>query len=150
MVTQKIIDDFLAGRRFAVVGVSARKRGFGYAVFHDLKKKGYEIFPVNPNAASIDGETCYPDLHSLPAGVDGIVLVVPPEQTERVVRDAARAGITRVWMQQGAESNEAIAFCEQNGMAVVHGECIMMFAPHAAFPHKVHKWIKGVAGKLPE
>jgi uncharacterized protein len=150
MMTQKVIDAFLAGRRFAIVGVSAKKRGFGYAVYQDLGKKGYDVLPVNPNASIIDGDTCYPDLYSLPGKVDGIVLVVPPDQTERVVKEAAEVGIKRVWMQQGAESDEAIAYCKQKGIDVVHGECIMMFAPAAAFPHRMHKWVKGITGRLPE
>jgi len=75
-------------------------------------------------------------------------VVVPPAQTERVVREAAEVGIQRVWLQQGAESATAIKYCQDQGMSVVHGECILMFAaPTGA--HKLHRWIWKLFGKLP-
>ena len=74
---------------------------------------------------------------------------MPPAQTEKVVRDAAAAGIRRAWMQQGSESESAIRLCEENGVSVVHGECILMFAEPAAFYHRGHRWMWGVLGKLP-
>lgn len=150
MNTQAAINEFLRNKTLAVVGVSSKRRGFGYTVYHDLKGKGYTVYPVNPNANAIDGNLCYPDVRRLPEKVDGIVLVIPPGQTEQVVAEVAEAGIKRVWMQQGAESDAAIGFCEERGISVVHGECIMMFATPAAFPHRVHRWVRGVVGKLPE
>jgi predicted CoA-binding protein len=82
--------------------------------------------------------------------VDGVIVVVPPAQTEKVVREAAAAGIRRVWMQQGAESQAAIQFCKENGVAEVHGECIMMFTRGDAFPHSLHRWFWKLLGKLPK
>ena len=150
MNTKALINEFLGSKTLAVVGVSGKRRGFGYIVYRDLQGKGFEVYPVNPNTSTIDGNPCYSDVRLLPARVDGVVLVIPPEQTERVVREVAEAGIRRVWMQQGAESDAAIRFCEQSGISVVHGECIMMFATPAAFPHRVHRWVRGVVGRLPE
>jgi predicted CoA-binding protein len=37
---------------------------------------------------------------------------------------AARVGM--VWMQPGAESREALRYCEENGVGVVSRECIMV------------------------
>ena len=150
MNTRAAINEFLGSKTLAVVGVSSKRRGFGYTVYHDLKGKGYTVYPVNPNTNAIDDNPCYPDVRLLPEKVDGIVLVVPPEQTELVVGEVAEAGIRRVWMQQGAESDAAIRFCEENGVSVVSSECIMMFAAPAAFPHRVHRWVRGIVGKLPE
>ncbi len=78
------------------------------------------------------------------------MLVVPPAETEKVVHEAAEVGIRRVWMQQGAESGVAIRFCEEHGIDVVHGECILMFAEPAEFYHRMHRWVWGLLGKLPE
>jgi predicted CoA-binding protein len=112
--------------------------------------KGYQTYPVNPNAEEIEGQPCYPDLKALLEAVDGVVFVLPPAQTEQVVREAARLGVPRVWMQQGSESEEAIRFAEEQGMSVVSGECILMFAEPAEFYHRMHRWIWGLLGKLPE
>ena len=150
MTTQAAIEDFISSETFVVVGVSRTRRGFGYVLYNDLKKKGYKVYPVNPNAEEIDGDRCYPDVHSLPGKVDCAVLVIPPSQAGTVVHEIADAGIRRVWMQQGAESDKAIEYCEQHGIGVVSGECILMFLAPKAFPHNMHRWIRGAFGKLPD
>ena len=149
MNSKAVVDEFLSQRTLAVVGASRNPRKFGNAVLRELNAKGYKVFPVNPNAREVLGSKCYPTLKDLPERVGGIVVVVPPAETERVVREAKDAGISRVWMQQGAESDTAITFCRQNGMQEVHGECILMFAPEAAFFHRAHRFVKGFFGRLP-
>jgi predicted CoA-binding protein len=76
-------------------------------------------------------------------------VVVPPNQTEKVVRDAAAAGIRRIWMQQGAESQAAIRFCQEKGMEVVHGLCVMTFPQPVRFPCRVHRALLRLFGRLP-
>lgn len=149
MSTKAAVADFTAQKKLAVVGMSRKGRKFGNMAFKELKKQGYQLFPVNPNAESIEGEKCYPSLGALPEPVDGVLIVVPPAETEKVVREAAAAGIKRVWMQQGAESPEAIRFCQENGIEAVHGECILMFTEPSAFFHRAHRWVWGVFGRLP-
>jgi len=150
MTTRAAVDDFLAQRTLAVVGVSRDPKKFGNSVYRDLKGKGYKLYPVNPKAEEIEGDRCYANLSALPEPVDGVLVVVPSAETEQVVQDAARSGIPRVWMQQGAESEAAIEFCRANGISEVHGECILMFAQPQAFFHKPHKWVWGLMGKLPK
>ena len=149
MTSRAVVDDFVSQRKLAVVGVSRKKMKFGNMAFKELRGKGYQLFPVHPHAETIEGERCYPSLAALPEPVDGILVVVPPAQAEQVVRDAAAAGIRRVWLQQGAESAAAIRFCEENGISAVHGECILMFAEPAAWFHRAHRWVWKLLGKLP-
>jgi predicted CoA-binding protein len=149
MTTKAAVADFTGQEKLAVVGVSRKGRGFGNMAFKELKQKGYRLFPVNPHAETLEGERCFPSLSALPEPVDAVLIVVPPPETEKVVREAAAAGIRRVWMQQGAESPEAIRFCQENGIEVIHGECILMFTEHAAFYHRAHRWMWGLLGKLP-
>jgi predicted CoA-binding protein len=149
MNSKHVIDEFLNQRTLAIVGVSRSGKKFGNAVLRDLTGKGYRLFPVNPNAQVIDGNHCYPNLQSLPEPVGGVVAVVPPRETERVVREAHEAGINRVWMQQGAESESAIEYCKDHSMGEVHGECILMFAQPTAVPHRIHRFFRGLFGKLP-
>ena len=149
MSTQAAVDDFLAQRSLAVVGVSRGGKKFGNMAYRELKAKGYQLFPVHPEAEVLEGDRCYPSLSALPEQADGVLAVVPPAETERVVRDAAAAGIPRVWMQQGAESESAIRFCEEHGISVVAGECILMFARPLRFYHKPHRWVWKLLGKLP-
>jgi predicted CoA-binding protein len=79
-----------------------------------------------------------------------VITIVPPAATEEVVKQAHAAGIKRIWMQQGSESEAAIRYCRDNGMTVIDGECILMFAEPAAFYHRFHRWIWKILGKLPQ
>jgi len=158
MNTQAAVNDFLAQRSLAVVGVSRGGKKFGNMAYRELKTKGYQLFPVHPEAEVLEGDRCYPSLSALPeqaspeatARVGGVLVIVPPAETERVVRDAAAAGIPRVWMQQGAESESAIRFCEEHDISVVAGECILMFAEPLRFYHRPHRWVWKLLGKLPK
>lgn len=150
MTTRETVDDFLSHKKLAVVGCSSSGKKFGNVIFKELRSKGYQLTPVHPRAEAIQGVPCAKSLAELPAPVEGVVVVVPPPQTEQVVKEAAAAGITRVWMQQGAESDEAIRFCEANGVSAVHSECILMFAEPAGFPHSFHRFLWKLFGKLPK
>lgn len=148
MISKATIDGFLDQKALALAGLSRSGKKFGNAVLKNLSGKGYEVLPVHPEAAVIGGVRCFRSLAELPTKVGGLVLVVPPAQTEMLVKEAHEAGIDRVWMQQGAESGEAIRYCEDHGMDVVHGECIMMFAEPTGV-HRFHRWLRGLFGKLP-
>jgi len=149
MNSKKLVDEFLAQKKIAVVGVSRKKTKFGNAIYRELKQKGYAVFPINPNIKEYEGVICYPDLYSLPEKIDAVVINVPPAQAEKVVKEAKETGITKVFLQQGSQSETAVKYCEENGIDCVSNECILMFAQPAAFIHRAHKWVWGVFGKLP-
>jgi CoA binding domain len=66
--------DFLDRKRVAVTGVSRHPGNHGSnVVYRRLRDRGYEVFAVNPNAGEVEGDTCYPDLASVPGGVDWVV-----------------------------------------------------------------------------
>ena len=148
---------FLAQKRIAVVGVS-REQGTGNGIFTTLRKRGHEVVPVNPNASEVMGEPCYPDLKSIPGGVDAAVIVTRPEVTETVVRDCAEAGVSRVWMHYNAlfgkgnssVSDAAVAYCREHDIDVIAGGCPLMFGEGADVGHKCMRWILGVTGGLPK
>jgi uncharacterized protein len=142
------IDAFLAEPAIAIVGVSRSGKGFGNVAARELRRKGYRIYPVNPHADLVDGERCYRSLADLPEPVRAVLVVVPPDEALRVVREASRAGIRRVWLQQGAEAPFVTLACDELGLDVVAGECILMFAKPTGV-HKAHRWIWKMVGKLP-
>lgn len=149
MTSRAAVDDFLASKSLAIVGVSRSGKGFGNMAVRELQSNGYRVFPVHPTPEAVRGLPCFPDLSSLPEPVGGLLIVVPPEQTERVVREAAAAGIRRVWMQQGSSSQEALRLCAKGGIEAVHGECILMFLRQGPKVHRFHHWLWGVLGRLP-
>ena len=150
MTSRKAVDDFFSQTSLAIAGVSRKGKKFGNMAFKELKSKGYDVYVVHPEAETIDGEKCYHDFKSLPKQVGGAVIVLPPAETEKAVKQVHDAGIKRVWMQQGAASSEAIKYCNENHMNVIHGECIMMFAEPVDSLHKFHRWIWKVIRKYPK
>ncbi len=122
---EQLIEDFLSRRVFAIVGATRKKEKYGYRIFRILKDAGYKVYPVNPKYDEIEGERCYASLSELPEKPDVVDIVVPPDVTEIIVREAHELGINRIWMQPGSESASAIKFCEDNGMLVLHNVCVM-------------------------
>ncbi len=149
MITKTSVENFLSQKNIAVVGVSRNTKKFGNTIYRSLKKKGYNVFPINPNAEKIEGDNCYPNLLSLPEKIDAVVINVPPEETENVVLKAHQAGIEKVWMQQGSQSKVAEEYCSEKGIDCISNECILMFAEPAGFIHRAHRWVWGVLGNLP-
>jgi predicted CoA-binding protein len=150
MSSKAAIDDFIAQPALAVAGASRDARKFGNIVYRELKARGHRVFAVNPNAEKVEGDPSYPTLGALPEKVGGVVIVTPPAITEKLVQDAAAAGISRVWMQQGAQSPAAIKFCQEHGISLVYGECIMMYQPNPAFYHNIHKFFKELVSGKPK
>ena len=149
------VQDFLAQKRIAVAGVSLeRHHPVGQLIFRRLQKTGHEVIPVNPHLESFDGELCYPDVRSIPGGVDGVVIVTRPEATEQIVRDCGEAGIHRVWMhrsmgKRSSVSPAAVEYCRQHDIDVIAGACPMMFGDGVDFGHSCMHWFLGVTGGLP-
>ncbi|HDD46347.1 MAG TPA: CoA-binding protein [Candidatus Aenigmarchaeota archaeon] len=126
MQNTNLIKDFLSRRVFAVVGVSRDREKYGYKVFMDLRNAGYKVYPINPNAESINGIKCYKNLSSLPEKPEVVEFVVPPNVTLEVLKECKRLGIRNVWFQPGSESKDVLDFCKRNGMNAVHGVCIII------------------------
>jgi predicted CoA-binding protein len=148
MNTSESIHTFLAEPALAVVGVSRSGGGFGSMACRELRAKGYRVYPIHPVATTLNGYQCYKQVEDLPERVGAMLVVVPPSEAAKVVRDAARAGIRHVWLQQGAESPEVLQICRELGIDVVSGECVLMFA-HPTSYHKAHRWLRGLIGRLP-
>jgi predicted CoA-binding protein len=142
------IQEFLKGKKFALVGVSRSGGKFGNAIYTELKGRGFDIRIVHPEAKEIDGAACVPNLKALGSAVDGVIICVSPNQAAAVVQDGAQAGIKNVWLQQGADSAEAVAAARQAGMNVVAGKCILMYAPPVRSFHGFHRAISSLFGQL--
>jgi len=150
------VSDFLAQKRIAVAGVSRNNSHHptGNLIYRRLKESGHAVFPVNPHMQTFEGDRCYPDLQSIPGGVDGVVIVTRPEVTERIVHDCTEAAVSRVWMHQSigkgsSVSPEAVEYCRQHDISVIAGACPMMYGGHADFGHTCMRWILKLTGGLP-
>ncbi len=147
--------DFLAEKRIAVAGVSRDNshHPVGNLIYRQLKKTGHDVFPVNPQMQTFEGDRCYPDLRSIPGGVGGVVIITRPEATEQIVRDCGTAGVRRVWMHQSlakgsSVSPAAVEYCRQHEISVIAGACPMMYG--GDFGHTCMRWLLKLTGGLPK
>jgi predicted CoA-binding protein len=149
MKTLKQINDFIDSQPIALVGVSRNPKKFGYAAFKELKEKGMKIIPVNPQADQILGEKAYPNVKMLPDDVKGVIILTKKDQTASVVREAKEKGIKQIWIQQMADTKEALAELKDSDINYITGECILMhYKPHSI--HKFHGMIKKFFGLFPK
>ena len=143
-----MIDDFISSKKIAVVGISRSGKKFGNYVCKELKTKGYEIYPIHPEAQEIEGLTCYPDLKSVPTKVDSLWISISPAKVPPVLEEAAAIGLNNIWLQQGAWSKEVQKSIDQLGLSVVYKKCILMYAQPVHSVHKFHRTIKSIFGDL--
>ena len=121
------IREFLAGEVYAVVGASSDRSKYGNKVLRCYVQNGRRAIPVNPRARTVEGIAAVADLVSLPEPVHGVSIITPPEITERIVEEAAAAGLRRLWMQPGAESARAVRRAEELGLSVIAGgPCLLV------------------------
>jgi predicted CoA-binding protein len=144
---------FLAKKRVAVTGVSRTPKTHGSNnVYRRLRERGYDVFAVNPNAGEVEGDRSYPDLRSIPGGVDAVVIGTRPEIADDTMRECAELGIKHVWMHRGpgagSVSATATEYGRQQGITVIDGGCPCMFGPTADFGHKIMRRV--YAGHVPK
>jgi predicted CoA-binding protein len=133
---------FLAKRRVAVTGVSRHAKSHGSnTVYRRLRERGYEVFAVNPNAQQVEGDPSWPDLKSIPGGIEAVVIATRPEIAIDTMRECVDLGIGHVWMHRGPGSGSVSAaatdFGRQHGITVIDGGCPLMFAPTADIGHRL-------------
>ena len=146
-------DEFLSQHRLAVAGVSHDSKQPANLIYRRLRDTGHEVFAVNPNAHDVEGERCFSSVTAIPDGVDGVVIVTPPNATLDVAGDCAAAGVQRVWIHRGvgpgSSSEEAVEFCHERGISVIPGGCPCMFGATSDPGHKCLRAMLRVTGKLP-
>ncbi len=147
------VASFLAGKRFVVAGVSRESAQAANAVFRKLQSSGYEVVPVNPATAKVEGVPCYPDLASVPGTLDGVVIATHPKVAADVVRQAAARGIRQIWVHRsfgdGSVSEDALAACNEHGITPIVGGCPLMYCQPIDFGHRCMRWWLARKGRVP-
>jgi hypothetical protein len=139
MKIETLVQDFLAQKKIAVVGVSDKRDTGCNLNYRKFKENGYTVFAVNPRISSFEGDPCYPDIKSLPEKPDGVFILANPKVTEQIVQQCVDLGVKRVWMHcmmgtkpglaQGmtSVSQSAVDLCKANGITVIPGSCPNQF-----------------------
>ncbi len=143
MATAMTTDEFLSHKKLALVRLSAHTPVMGAKMEEELRPKGYEVSVVHLNTTGSDAT-----LNDVKDFVEGAIIAVPKTECEAAVREAVEAGIPRLWLQSGCDSKEALALCEEKGVPVIHGACVLMYAEPVKSIHAFHRWLWKVFGLL--
>ncbi len=147
-----LVEDFLAQKKIAVVGVSDKRETGCNMSYQKFKENGYQVYAVNPRIASFQGDACYPDLKSIPEKVDAVFILANPKVTEQIVNQCVELGVKHVWMHcmmgtkpglvksMTSVSPSAVDVCKANGIAVIPGSCPNQFLK----PDGGHKMMRGL------
>ena len=154
-----LVQDFLAQKKIAVVGVSDRRETGCNAAYKRFKDGGYQVYAVNPHISQFEGDPCYPDLKTLPEVPDAVFMLTSPKVSEQVVQQCVDLGIQHVWMHclmgtkpgAGASmtsvSQGAVRVCREHGIAVIPGTCPNQFL-EPDFAHKMMRGMFRLVGNL--
>lgn len=130
-----LVEDFLAQKKIAVVGVSDKRETGCNGAYRKFKEAGYDVSAVNPRLTSFEGDPCYPDLKSIPEKPDAVFILTNPNITEQLVQQCVDLGIQHVWMHcmmgtkpglaagMTSVSQDAVRMCQENGIQVIPGGC---------------------------
>ena len=136
---EPLVQDFLAQKKIAVVGVSDKRDTGCNLGYRKFKAAGYTVYPVNPRLTIFEGDPCYPDLKSIPEKPDAVFILTNPRVTEQIVQQCVDLGIQQIWMHclmgtkpglaagMTSVSQEAVRMCRENGIAVIPGSCPNQF-----------------------
>ena len=142
------LDRLLRPVTVAVVGASANARSLGGRTLANLAGFPGRLYLVNPHQREIGGQPCHPDIASLPEVIDCVVLAIPAEGVEDVLRQCAQArtgaivvlasGYSETDTFEGiARQRRLIALASEAGIRVVGPNCVgvanQAHGLHAAF-----------------
>ena len=152
--TKDAARDFLTKRRIAVTGVSRTPASHGAnVVYRRLRERGYEVVAINPNATTVEGDPCWPDLRSVPKQVDAVVIATSPQHAAGTVEECIELGIGHVWMHRsvdaGSVSPAAAARGREAGLQVIDGGCPCMYGAAADPGHRLMKSVLTLTGAVP-
>jgi predicted CoA-binding protein len=154
-----LVQDFLAQKTIAVVGVSGKRETGCNSNYAKFKSTGYKVYAINPHISTFQGEPCYPDLKSVPDKLDAVFILASPRVTDQIVKECVELGIKHVWMHcmmgtkpglaagMTSVSPEALELCRNNGIAVIPGSCPNQFLK-ADFGHAMMRGLWRLVGNL--
>jgi len=152
-----MVQDFLAQKKIAVVGVSDKRETGCRLAYDNFKDNGYQVYAVNPRISTYDGAPCYPDLKSIPEKVDAAFILASPKVTDLIVDQCVDLVIQHVWMHcmmgtkpglaasMTSVSQAAVEKCRANRIAVIPGSCPNQFLK-PDFGHGMMRVLWGMFG----
>jgi len=147
-------ESFFNPQSVAIVGASQQKGKVGYEILKNMIDAGFEgqIFPINPNAQSIQGLDCHGDLESLGQTPDLVIIIIPAKIVPAIMQQCAKVGVKSVIIitagfkevgEKGRELEKKISqIARQAGIRLIGPNCLGLIVP-------ANKLNASFGGKLP-
>ena len=103
----------------AVIGASADRHKFGNKAVRAFQAAGFDVVPINPTVAEVEGLATYPSVLDVPRAIDMATVYVQPDVAERLLPEFVKKGIGEVWLNPGADDDEVIAAAKKIGLNVI-------------------------------
>ena len=123
--TDDQIRDILELKKVAVIGMSKNSNKAAHYVPRYLKENGFEITPVNPNANTILGKSCYDSISEIQDEVEIVDIFRPSDQVLPFVKEAIKIKPKVIWLQEGIHNTEAEELARKEGITVVYNRCML-------------------------
>ena len=117
------IDQMLALKNWAVVGLSNNPDRAAFGVAKLLIDKGHTVIPVHPKAESVHGQKGYAKLSGIPVPVDVVDIFVNSDLAGGVVNEAIAIGAKGVWLQLDVIDEAAVSRAMDAGLLAVMNHC---------------------------
>lgn len=157
MTTQSLsletIEDFLAQKRIAMVGISREPHSFSIMLFEELCRRGYDVIPVNPNTPNVLGRRCFARLQEIQPSVEAALLMTSPQiptRSSSIVPKPAYFGFgctappgpaLSARKQSHSAASEEFKWFQDNVPSC--------FCPGAGTVHRLHGFIRQITGRYP-
>lgn len=150
-ILKEAAESFLKSKTVAVAGVSSKGDVAANIIYKKLRDKNYRVYPVNPNAETVEGDKCYATLKSIPDTIDSVVIGTHPDITPTIVDECIDLNIKQIWIHKSVGSGsyhpEAVKKAEAAGTSLIPGGCPMMFLEPVDPAHKCMRWFFRISGK---
>ena len=150
MNKKQSIQEFLAPKKIAIAGVSGNKKKFGYAIFKELREKGFDICPINPKLKELDGVKVYKSVLDIPDEYEKLFIVTPKLETDAIIKQASEKSLKHIWVQQTSNTKETETIAKDLNIDLIHKECIFMFLEPVKGPHAFHRFFRKLFGRMPK
>ncbi len=140
------IQSFFQSRTIALFGLSARPKSVSLEIYDLLTKKGFQVFPVNPNSSKIRDVECYPNLQSIPVKPEAAIIVTRPEISKAIAQNCLDLGVRNLWFQLQTMDDSLKSWCDEKGINWINS-CVLLHHGETRFPHSVHRFFHNLFRK---
>ena len=123
LIVSNSIDQLLALKTWAVVGLSNNSERAAYRVSKLLIEKGHQVVPVHPKAETVHGQQGYVKLSDIPFQIDVVDIFVNSDLAGEVVDSAIAINAKGVWLQLDVIDQSAVERAENAGLIAVMNRC---------------------------